>query len=120
MKQIKEVNSEMEGEPITTDKEIAEVFREALKILWDGEGRTSYLSHKFICTAISYTSCSHDLKAAARMLIQERLRGSPTLGHWLSLNGVPEVEQTQARVQVHRQQWLIALIEELENEAKAD
>ena len=120
MSQIKEVNSEIEREPITTDKEIAEVFREALKILWDGDGETFCFSHKFICTAISYTSCSHDLKAAARMLIQERLKGSPTLEHWLSFNDVPEVEQTRARVQVHRRQWLNLLIEELENETKAD
>lgn len=54
------------------------------------------------------------------MLIQERLKGSPSLEYWLSLNGVPRVKQTQVRVQVHRRQWLSALIEELENETKAD
>ena len=115
MSQIKEVNSEMKGEPMATDKEIAEVLREALKILWDGGEKTSYFSYRYSCNAINYTSCPHDLKVAARMLIQERLKGSSTLEHWLSLNGVPRVEQTLIRVQAHRRQWLNLLIEELEN-----
>ena len=101
---------------MATDKEIAEVFREALKILWDGGDKTSYFSYRYICNAINYTSCPHDLKVAARLLIQEKLEGSSTLEHWLSLNGVPRVKQELVRVQAHRRQWLIALIEELENE----
>ena len=100
---------------MSTNKEIAKVFREALKLLWDGKDESASGVHRFICHAIVNTSCHDGAKRAAKAVMMERLEGTATLEVWLTDNGVDWEMQSAQELQKHRHEWLKMLIEEFEN-----
>lgn len=91
-------------------KAIAEVFKQAKKLLWDGtpEDRAGVL---YICNAVNKTESSIALKIAAIRVIQDRLGGYSTVTQWLfRKHGI--YPDTFQELQVYRQAWLDELIKE--------
>lgn len=95
-----------------TNKDIAEAFRQAKKILWTTrEG--------FICFAITdadYDGRNPEAVSAAKKVIEERLGKFYSLRGWLLARDVLREDiKDPPRMQAHRHAWLDLLIEEFEN-----
>lgn len=90
---------------------IADAFRAAKKVLWDGKGYLPRDKQRYICLAITMSPGMGDY-TPAKKIISERLGKHSYLGQWLIAQGVPRVLQTDRRMQQHRQDWLDLLIRE--------
>lgn len=93
-------------------KEIAEAFKRAKEILWDGTGYEK--GYTYICHAIRhdneyFSSAGYE----AVKVIQERLDGYYTVDSWLDeVAGVHYSLLTAERMQPYRHAWLDSLIAE--------
>ena len=102
-----------------SNRQIANVFRAAKKILWDGNSRNHFNIHH-ICSAISrtnydYYKFSRPAAWAARNVIMDRL-GYRTVERYLIYKvGVPKKHLTDKNIQAFRHRWLDSLIEEFDN-----
>jgi hypothetical protein len=98
------------------NKQIAECFRAALKLMWDGNGQQKGKDERFICHALYEVAYIQRLPkgAAAISIIHARLNGSFTADGWLHRQGVKTFDNSVA-IQAWRKQWLEQLIEEFEN-----
>ena len=110
-----------------SNKEIAQAFRDAVPLLWDGKGQG--LKTSYICVAIRRGHPNYDplqgswrdpaAVAAARQIIHNRICGLYTLETWLDERcGIPSNDTLQSkRMQTYRHAWLQALIKEFETKA---
>ena len=104
-------------------KEIAEIFRQAKKVLakdrydcgYRVDGRT--LCEEYICHAIERVGKFSDYRDPALAVIQARLGDVISLETWVIRN-VPGVEYpvNKDEMQAYRHRWLDALIEEFSHE----
>jgi hypothetical protein len=112
----------------------SEVYREALKHLWEGKGGDGP-STQFICWSIIHAagfssnySMDIQLRAIPKAyrkairIIDDRLQPDSTIPNWLEHNGIPvysmPYKQRLRVVQDYRRRWLESLI--VEFEAKGD
>lgn len=91
--------------------QIAQAFRAAKELLWDGRGQWPDGTDLFICFAI--VGSGHPSEQDACAIVHERLDGQPALGTWLMAQGITDF--TRQQLQAHRHAWLDQLIEEFES-----
>lgn len=92
-------------------RQIAQAFRAAKGLLWDGIGPCPSAEKMAICFVLDESG--HPFEEAAREVIAERLDGWITLGDWLREQGI--TEWTSQQLQAHRHAWLDKLIDEFES-----
>lgn len=92
-------------------KSIADAFRAAKEVLWNGTGCLPRGKERYICYALTM-SPGMGGRTLAKKIISERLGRHAYLENWLSAQGVPRVQQTVRRMQQHRHAWLDLLIKE--------
>lgn len=91
--------------------QIAQAFRAAKQVLWDGRGQWQDGTDLFICFAIERSG--HPSEQDACAIVHERLDGRPSLGTWLMAQGITDF--TRRQLQAHRHAWLDQLIEEFDS-----
>lgn len=82
-------------------------------LLWDGHSFKGS-QHKYICDCITHgpdKSYPFD-RMQLREIIHERLGHQFSVSAWLAMQGVPQRDLTNIRVQAHRKAWVEMLIEE--------
>lgn len=101
---------------LSDNQQIANCFRAALKILWDGKDRWAKDRERYICHALWEAAKKNNLpgESMAKDVIYDRLQGSFTVEGWLRKQGVETYDNIVA-IQAWRKQWLEQLIEEFEN-----
>jgi len=111
-----------------TNKQVAQCFREAKKILarnkneirWHRTGfPTATVKYVHICYAICNTDINKtagvDVGDAAAAIIRLRMNNHIQLEYWLRSHGIPRHKQSVDKMQAYRHAWLNMLIEEFEN-----
>lgn len=100
-------------------RHIANAFRIAKELLWDGLGPCRpWASERYICTALAVAQTVSPIRlfgcVNAKNIIAERMGSSVvTLESWLSsYANVPEEQLTDENMQAYRNRWLDALIAE--------
>lgn len=99
------------------NKDIAECFRQAKKLLWNGNPR-SYIHGvhiTYICFAIDDTNMPLFVRQEAEYIIMRRLEGCNTLRGWLTSKGFNISDSVTPLLQKHRHDWLDLLIKEFES-----
>ncbi len=94
-----------------SNKQIAEVFRQAKDYLWNGH-TFQRNKQQYICHAIDFTGCSILAKEKACSIIENRLGNGRTVVGWLEDN-VPSFPDNTTEYQKYRHAWLDELIKEL-------
>lgn len=107
---------------MTKINNVSDVFREAKKYLWDGEGSYCSAGDEFICHAIDYTDVWESLYSCvlteqAKEIVQQRLGenryGARTVTDYLQdVLKLDYEELTPVKVQKYRKDWLTALEKE--------
>ena len=117
---------------VSERKQIAQVFKEAKKYLWDGAGDRNYFINKFICLAIkrslkfNINTQYEEAAYEALQIIEERLDGFSTVGEWLWQKGGVDTSFFDVssrnqknyvfrQLQLYRHRWLDSLIKEFSN-----
>jgi hypothetical protein len=101
-----------------TNKQIAKVFRDAIKHLGMNNYQcdTDSTKNRWICMAIADATKSDKVIDAATEIIHSRIAGYPVVTSWLRLvAGIPELEITVERAQAYRKRWLESLAAEFES-----
>lgn len=103
-----------------TNKQIAKVFRKAIKYLGMTEDEVRHTRYKFrwICSAIGMTTSRELYEAviAAGNIVRKRIDGYVEVTDWLRyMVGIHAREITTEQAQAYRKRWLESLAVEFEN-----
>ena len=98
----------------------SEIFREALKFLWDGIEPKSRTKTKYVCHCLEKVNNKYTINVDLQLkIIEHLLKKNYTFDNWLrkekGINTDLEDEQTNIKLQVTRKAWLEHLIKHYES-----
>jgi tRNA U38,U39,U40 pseudouridine synthase TruA len=101
-----------------TNKQIAKVFRDAIKYLGmsNHECDTDRMKNRWICMAIADAAKTDRMIDAATEIIHSRIEPHTLVTAWLERHAkIPYKSITVERAQAYRKRWLESLVAEFEN-----